>query len=179
MLTRDQFIRRAVSLSALGLSHIEQFEEYRRHFDGLTPHADGLVMVQEIYIGGTAEKSTPAVCRFLRGDDELIRLSVNLFGGVIRWVARADSPLVATEESFHWTTIDAYGEQMWPHGFSAYMVYLGQDGRHRSLPFRPGGRLSLCGDKATLLSVNTPEPPPPELTLPSWPRAVALTGAIE
>jgi hypothetical protein len=154
---RREFIRHLALLAAGVAALPEQILAFERLYTVNAPPAHvtkGLIAVKDVYLGGLAERSTPVIADFFttKGQPN-IRLALNLFGGVVRWVGAPDCPLrVASFEEFHWeiTMMTPREEPLSGQDVTGHVMYLDQDGLiHTELINVPCGSLSGRGSPLT------------------------------
>lgn len=102
-MNRRDFLRN-IALVAIGHAALpQQIEALTNIFDINAPKLSaGLIAIDEIYIGGMAEKSAPTIFEFIKSSNKspILNLSMNLFGGVVRWVATPEGRIFTREEDF-------------------------------------------------------------------------------
>jgi hypothetical protein len=95
---RREFVKFLALLAAGAAAMPQQVEAFTHYFETNTPLTpSGLICVDEIYIGGTASKSTVARVQVLRDEEIVLNFSLNLFGGIVRWVAAPQQMLMGVE----------------------------------------------------------------------------------
>ncbi len=122
---RREFVR-FIALMAAGTAAMpEQVEAFTHYFETNTPLTpSGLVCVDEIYIGGTATKSTVAKVQLLCDDEPVLNLALNLFGGVVRWVAAPQQMIMAVAGDLKLTCDKPE--------FQGQIMYIDQVGKRRT-----------------------------------------------
>jgi hypothetical protein len=107
-----------LALTAAGMAALpQQIEAFEKYYEANTPELvkpGALVAVDEIMLSGMATASLPVAFKFYRMDYEALNFGVNLFGGLLRWVATPDQKLITYEEDFYWDMHPGLGfeEQM-------------------------------------------------------------------
>lgn len=101
MFSRRDFIRN-IALVAIGTAALpEQINALEAIFEVNTPKLpSGLIAIDEIYLGGFASRSSPTMFEFLKENNSILNLGMNLFGGVVRWVATPEGRIFTREQDF-------------------------------------------------------------------------------
>jgi len=121
---RRAFVKFIALLAAGAAARPEQVAAFENYYEVNTPKiATGLVSVDEICIGGVATHSIPAQLEILRAGVPYLKLGVNLFGGVVRWLAAPDQKIMVSACEFGWRINNCV-----PADFSGQISYIDQDG---------------------------------------------------
>lgn len=127
-MNRTEFIDHLATLSAGEFANPDQIAAFKRYYHLNSGNADKfLVAVDEIYIGGTASKSV--VVRFVLEVNGaiILRFTMNLYGGVVRWRATPDQHFVGSASHIKWSIMGAENADL----FCGHISYIDQDGyRH-------------------------------------------------
>lgn len=99
---RDNFVKYLALLAAGEAAKPEQIAAFERYYDRNSPATFPLVAVDEIFICGHASRSTRVAIDILKGSDVVQCLSINAFGGILRWVATPDQKIVSAPTDFRW-----------------------------------------------------------------------------
>ena len=122
---RREFVKFIALLAAGAAAAPEQVEAYTHYFETNTPLVpSGLVCVDEIIIGGTANKSTVAHVQLFHDEEPVLNFAVNLFGGWVRWLAAPQQMIMAVAGDLK-LEIDK------PQ-FQGQMMYIDQLGKRRT-----------------------------------------------
>lgn len=120
---RRDFIQWLALIAAGAMARPEQISAFERYYEANTPQVEtGLISIDEIYIGGLAQASTPVV--FMTTPHRL-NLALNLFGGICRWVAQPDGKMVVTTEEFAWK-FESHGTTLTRHMIKGHISYVDQ-----------------------------------------------------
>ena len=149
-MNRRDFVRFVALTAATAAALPQQVEALTRYYERNTPLTFApLVAVDEVMFSGLAQYSTVATIWFFRRDDFLMDLSINAFGGVLRWHAFADQKIVLPPADFRWEIVNRAardGEDK-PAPFDSWLAgtvsYVDQTGLRRVARItRPKGALS-------------------------------------
>lgn len=100
---RREFIRFLALLAAGTAALPQQIEAFEKYYAANTPLTDGeLIAIDLIRFSGMATKSLPILCNFYRNDQEQMSFGLNLFGGIMQWIAAPDAKIVTFTEDFYW-----------------------------------------------------------------------------
>ena len=125
MLRRD-FIKFLALLAAGAAALPAQIEAFERYYDrNSPPMLDGdAIAVDEITLCGIATKSTVVRCVFFSA----MNLSINAFGGVIRWLAAPDQKIVTRARDFTWEITSSADTPRMTDYLDAHISYIDQTG---------------------------------------------------
>ncbi len=146
MMTRREFVEHIALLAAGAAALPQQIAAFTNYYEiNAAKSATGLVAIDEIYIGGMATCSVPMTFDFFTRESDasstfLLKLAMNTFGSVVRWVAAPDQKIVVPAGNFHWQATgvepllaDVSGERM-DRQFAGYISYIQQDGLRVATP---------------------------------------------
>ena len=103
-MSRRDFIKYLALIAAGAGALPRQIEAFERYYEANTPPiADGeeLACADEIWICGLATRSLRVGFRLSYAQGSM-RLGLNAFGGMLRWVAQPDAKVISKPQDFHW-----------------------------------------------------------------------------
>jgi hypothetical protein len=137
MMDRRSFVKFVAALAA-GVSALPaQLEAYEKYYEINTPQTSRrLLMVDEVWLSGLATHSIPCRLNIYRDEECVLPLGLNLFGGVVRWVAAADMKIMAIRGELEWdieTTPPEESAVLSPrYLFNGHISYIDDEGVRRS-----------------------------------------------
>src|SRR5712671_119771 len=98
-MNRRDFVKGLACLTAGASALPAQLAVFEHYYEVNTPKTLlPLAAVDEIYIAGMADHSVPAWIEvFKHGEEQALNLGLNLFGGVVRWVAAPDQKIITPQ----------------------------------------------------------------------------------
>ena len=99
---RRAFIKSLACICAGAAALPQQIETFERLFEANAPMSNELIAIDRFVIGGLATQSMPARVIIKRGDRELMRWGMNLFGGMLHWTAVPDQKIIVVPGTLHW-----------------------------------------------------------------------------
>jgi hypothetical protein len=132
MMDRHEFVRWLAVIAAGAAALPEQIAAFERYYEVNTPQvAEGLVSIDEIFISGMATKSTPCLIEIA---DPKMKFGVNLFGGILRWVAMPNGKIIRPAHLFTWRLTP------WPEDdvFVGQISFVDQNARRHYRPIKDG-----------------------------------------
>lgn len=94
-MNRRDFLRNLALISAGPLVMPDfQMDALISTFEKNCPVAKNLIAIDDVCIMGLAKSSRPVLAIFSRDTVPILNLGLNLFGGIYRWVAPAQSPFL-------------------------------------------------------------------------------------
>lgn len=148
-MTRREFLRHVALMAAATAALPDQLDAFTRYYTlNAPPGQTGLMMVDEIFMSGVAQVSTPVTAAFFRTDPgkPVLNLGFNAFGGLVRWVAAPDQKIICRSGEFQWD-LRLYSDPDYDLSRSVigHILYMDQDGIRRTAHVTPKGRLSAPG----------------------------------
>jgi hypothetical protein len=133
MMDRRSFVKFVAALAA-GVSALPaQVEAYEKYYEINTPRTTArLLMVDEIWLSGLATRSIPTTFNIHRGDQHLLALGLNLFGGVVCWKALPDAKIMAARGGLTWDIETPNDEGNPRYLFNGHISYIDDEGVRRS-----------------------------------------------
>lgn len=103
MQSRRDFVRMIALLAAGAAALPAQVEAFTSYYEINTPPGAGpFIAMDEIWLCGQAQKSAPVYFDLFRGDNRLMALGINAFGGILRWKAIADDKVIGINDDLRW-----------------------------------------------------------------------------
>jgi hypothetical protein len=131
MNSRREFIRH-IALLAAGVAALpEQIAAFTQYYDRNTPAIGPFVAIDEVYMAGMANVSTPMWLEIMCGSTTLIPLGFNAFGGIVMWRAQAEGKIVTRTGDLTWKFSQPSGLSIpdpVERTVKGYVSYIGQDG---------------------------------------------------
>ena len=130
--SRRDFIKFIALVAAGAAARPEQIEAFEAYYEANTPIADdlipdNLVAVDEIFLSGTAIRSMPILCEFYRNDHTVLKWGLNIYGGIIHWIAAPDQKIIAGAADFYWRIRSATDDLLDFSTVNGQISYVGQD----------------------------------------------------
>jgi hypothetical protein len=100
---RRDFVQFLAAIAA-GMSAMpEQLAAFEKYYEANVPNtSEELVSVDEIWMCGTASKSTILSAVFFPESKWQTKLAINAFGGILRWYAMPDQKIVLPASNLTW-----------------------------------------------------------------------------
>jgi len=103
-MNRRDFVKYMALIAAGTAAQSEQIAAYLTYYEANIPQTTlPLAAIDEIFIGGKASHSVRATFQLLIQDEgPTLSFSLNLYGGIVRWVAAPDGKIVRARDEVGW-----------------------------------------------------------------------------
>lgn len=92
---RRKFIKHLALIAAGSAALPAQIQAFEKYYEENTPRVfDDLIAVDEIMISGLGGSSLPVDFVVYEGAEMQLSFAINLFGGILRWVAAPDQKII-------------------------------------------------------------------------------------